>query len=79
MDLGSFLGANYTDSEAESVDANGNIIGYATYIPTGIQDAILWSVVPEPGTVTLFALGCAALLLPKRNGFGLWRVVGRKW
>jgi hypothetical protein len=47
MDLHSFLSSSYSDSVAEAIDENGNIAGHATYIPTGQQHAILWSVVPS--------------------------------
>ena len=66
VDLQSFLSSDYSDSIADGIDTNGNIVGRATYVPTGQEHAILWSVVPEPGTVTLLTLGGAALLMRKR-------------
>ncbi|MEY2430110.1 MAG: hypothetical protein QOJ40_2995, partial [Verrucomicrobiota bacterium] len=47
VDLGSFLSSDYADSIAQGIDADGNVIGYATYIATGTPHAILWRVVPE--------------------------------
>jgi hypothetical protein len=68
VDLGSLLSSDYsTWSVAEGIDANGNIFGYAFYLPTGQTHAILWTVVPEPGAVTLLALGGAAVLWRKRS------------
>ncbi len=43
VDLGYCLPSNYSYSVATGIDAtNGNIIGYATYIPSGQTHAILW-------------------------------------
>jgi hypothetical protein len=66
MDLHAFLTADYINSEALGIDANGNILGYATYIPDGSLHAILWSVVPEPGSLTLCLLAGIALVMRKR-------------
>jgi hypothetical protein len=49
VDLGSLLSSDYsTWSVAEGIDANGNIFGYAIYIPTGLTHAILWTAFPGP-------------------------------
>jgi PEP-CTERM motif len=66
VDLHSFLSSNYSSSETDGIDANGNIVGQAFFIPTGKEHAILWTIVPEPGSMTLLALGGVALLLRKR-------------
>jgi hypothetical protein len=47
VDLHSFLPTDYADSQATGIDAIGNVVGYATYIPTGSSHAILWTLVPE--------------------------------
>ena len=47
VDLGSLLSSDYADSVAYGIDANGNVIGWAFYIPTGQYHAILWTVVHE--------------------------------
>ena len=47
VDLHGFLSSDYADSQATGIDAIGNVVGYATYIPTGSSHAILWTLVPE--------------------------------
>jgi hypothetical protein len=59
-------GSDYGDSQANGIDESGNVVGWATYIPTGQAHAMLWTVVPEPRALTLLALGGVALLLRKR-------------
>ena len=42
VDLHSFLSSDYSESYAQGIDANGNIVGYAHHRPTGFDHAILW-------------------------------------
>jgi hypothetical protein len=67
VDLQSFLPSDYTQSLAEGVDANGNIVGYAFNSSTGQYDAMLWVAVPEPSTFALAGLGAAALFILRRH------------
>ncbi len=67
IDLQSFLPPNYGSSAAEGIDQSGNIVGYAQYLSTGATHAILWTVIPEPGTPVLFALGIGALFLRRKR------------
>src|ERR1035437_5025090 len=48
VDLGSLLSSDYSSSVALNIDANGNVVGYATYILTGQEHAILWTVAVVP-------------------------------
>ncbi len=48
VDLGSLLSSDYSSSVALDIDANGNVVGYATYILTGQEHAILWTVAVVP-------------------------------
>jgi len=61
VDLQSFLSSAYTDSYAYAIDANGNIIGRATFAADGRDHAIEWVVVPEPGTGLLVIAGLLGL------------------
>jgi uncharacterized membrane protein len=67
VDLGALLPSGYTNSHATGIDAEGNIIGYATTTDQSFPHAILWAV-PEPGTAGLCGLiTCVALACrPKR-------------
>ena len=60
VDLQQFLPGEYTGSSALAIDAQGNIVGYAT-IPTisgfGEEHAILWEPVPEPSTLVILVMG----------------------
>jgi hypothetical protein len=61
VDLHTFLPPGFTSSRAFGIDSDGNIVGWADG-PTS-SHAILWQpvAVPEPGTLTLLAIGLAAL------------------
>lgn len=48
VNLHSFLSSDFSFSVAEGIDANGNVVGFARYIPTGQDHAILWTAVPGP-------------------------------
>jgi hypothetical protein len=66
LDLHSFLSSDYSSSEAEGIDADGNVVGYARYIPTGEIHAILWSI-PEPGVAGLLGIGLLVLGAGRRR------------
>jgi len=66
VDLQQFLPNGFVDSTATSIDAQGNIVGFA-WDGNNQYHAILWQPVPEPGTFVM--LGMAALSL----GFVWWR------
>jgi uncharacterized membrane protein len=55
VDLHSLLPAGYNYSRAQSIDAAGNIVGYAENA-SGAH-AIMWVVVPEPSTFVLVGMG----------------------
>ena len=64
VDLHNFLSSDYIASGARSIDANGNIVGYAIYAPpgqSGQYHAIEWVVVPEPSTSLLVIGGLLGL------------------
>jgi hypothetical protein len=61
VDLQSFLSSDYSDSHARDIDSDGNIVGFANYSPTNQIHAILWVVVPEPGTGLLLIVGLLGL------------------
>jgi hypothetical protein len=61
VDLHQFLPSGYSDSCATSIDAQGNIVGYAY---TGdIQHAMMWSPVPEPSAFVLLGVGTVGLIV----------------
>jgi hypothetical protein len=65
LDLHTFLPATMRNSSAEDIDANGTIVGYA-YDYGGKYHAVLWTLVPEPGSCALVAsavtvMGCARI------------------
>src|SRR3989304_6317041 len=60
VDLQQFLPNGFVDSTATSIDAQGNIVGFA-WDGNNQYHAILWQPVPEPGTFVM--LGRAALSL----------------
>lgn len=43
-------------SRATGIDELGNIVGWATHVPTGADHAILWRPVPEPSPIVLLGL-----------------------
>ena len=67
VDLQNFLSSDYTSSQAQGIDANGNIVGSALNSSTGQWDAILWVAIPEPSTFALAGLGAAALFILRRH------------
>jgi hypothetical protein len=65
----------WTDSEADSIDAQGNIFGIATGMVDGNAEpfAVEWSPVPEPSTFALAVLAFGLLVLlgmPKSSKSG---------
>jgi hypothetical protein len=62
IDLEQFLPSGLRYSTANSIDAQGNIVGSAfdTY---GKTHAILWVAVPEPSTVVLLGMGVFGILV----------------
>jgi len=62
VNLHQFLPTEYKGtgewSTANAIDAEGNIIGYALHLGENRGEAVMWSPVPEPGTV----VGLSALL-----------------
>ena len=47
VDLHNFLSSDYSYSYGYAIDTNGNVVGYAHYIPTDKDHAILWTPVHE--------------------------------
>jgi len=79
VDLHSFLSADYSDSAASGIDANGNVVGFASYIPTGLDHAMLWTVLPESvvicndpgqcGAVATYSTGASVTCSPASGSF----------
>ena len=79
VDLGSLLSSDYSDSYAEGIDANGNVVGWAVHIPTGQHHAILWTVVHESvvicndpgqcGAVATYPSGASVTCSPASGSF----------
>jgi hypothetical protein len=71
VDLQPFLPATgtWSYSEADSINAAGNIFGYAigTYNGATSTFAVEWSPIPEPATVSLVFVGFAATLLIRQR------------
>jgi hypothetical protein len=62
IDLHQFLPSGWASSFAESIDAQGNIVGYAMDSQNLKCHAILWQAVPEPVTFVMFGTGALSLL-----------------
>ena len=79
VDLGSLLSSDYSYSVAQGIDANGNVVGYAYYLPTGRPHAILWTVLPESvvicndpgqsGAVVTYSTGASVTCSPASGSF----------
>jgi hypothetical protein len=68
VDLQSYLSSDYGQSHAYAIDANGNILGDAVYLPTGLYHAIEWiAIVPEPSTGLLVIAGLLGLGVRRRG------------
>jgi hypothetical protein len=61
VDLNSLLPFSPADSEAYTIDAQGNIFGIAN------GNAVEWSPVPEPAAIVLFAAGGFGLFAWRKN------------
>ncbi len=61
IDLQQFLPNDFTQSAANTIDAEGNIIGTA-YYASGQSRAILWVPVSEPSTFILLGIGMIGLI-----------------
>jgi hypothetical protein len=63
VNLQNYLSSDYSNSYAVSIDANGDLVGTATYTPTGQPHAIRWvpTVIPEPDTGLLVIAGLLGL------------------
>jgi probable HAF family extracellular repeat protein len=70
-DLNSLIdsGSGWALRDAEAINDLGQIVGYGAS-PSGLTHAFLLTPIPEPGTLSLVALGTLALL---RRAFNLRR------
>ena len=77
VDLHSFLSSDYSESYAEGIDANGNIVGLAYY--GGHAHAILWTLLPQSvvicndpgqrGAVATYSTGASVMCSPASDSF----------
>jgi hypothetical protein len=69
VDLSALLPPGFSNSQAMGIDADGNIIGYATTADQSFPHAIMWAV-PEPGAAGLGMLAACVVLTrrSKRRG-----------
>ena len=67
VDLGSLLGARFSDSTAVSIDAIGDVFGIA-HGPIGNATAIEWIPVPEPSCLCFLVIAVAMALARRRCG-----------
>jgi hypothetical protein len=66
VDLGALLPGRYDQSAAYGIDAAGNVVGTAWDFQTNTEHAVVWLVVPEPGSGAAALLASAGLLF-RRN------------
>jgi hypothetical protein len=59
LDLSSLVPGGATNSQALSIDANGDVFGYA--VENGKTYAVEWAAAPEPSSVVLLGLGAIGL------------------
>jgi hypothetical protein len=55
-------------SEATGIDEFGNIVGWATHLPTGANHAVLWQPVPEASTLTIFGTFALFVIVRLKRG-----------
>lgn len=70
MDLGTSLGAAFGDSYAQSIWTDGSttlVAGMAYPIGVGFTRAILWTIVPEPSSLSLAVVSLAGLGILRRH------------
>lgn len=74
LDLQTLLPSNvtWTSSYADSIDADGNIFGiaYGTQGGNNVAYAVEWTGVPEPASISIFALLAIGLLIRRRGRIG---------
>jgi probable HAF family extracellular repeat protein len=66
VDLNAFLPTGFDSAQASGIDADGNIVGFASGPASGgFPHAFLWkptpTVVPEPSTLALFGIGLGGI------------------
>ena len=65
VDLHSYLPPEFTGSIAYGVDLDGNVVGLAA--GPGGAHAVMWTTVPEPGSVLTVFIGLGCALLRRRT------------
>jgi hypothetical protein len=55
-------------STATGIDEFGNIVGWATHLPTGANHAVLWQPVPEASTLTTFGTFALFVIVRLKKG-----------
>jgi hypothetical protein len=69
IDLNQFLPARYVSAEADAIDANGNIVGWAKDGVTGYYNAVEWlAPIPEPTGLATAAAGALWTVTIRRRG-----------
>jgi len=66
VNLQALLPSQFTSSDAFTIDAQGDVFGYAVN-SDGSTDAIEWQVTPEPGSVSIMVVGGLGLLARRRR------------
>jgi hypothetical protein len=66
INLGALLPSNFSQSQAFSIDSQGDVFGVADNSNNGEDSAIEWEYVPEPGSLGLLGFGGLGLLARPR-------------